>query len=155
MRTRDKRVLWQFLGGKASKSLEKERQGLAQLETEINSIGLNIEKMCDMKKLYLQSLASDSQKKLPANRVRLIQTFIHRLDEATRIASEQKENLERQSALIRSRCIQYRIEEQKYASLYDKNILELRELDKSLEQKESDHLSQSRWFHSRKDSTFG
>ena len=82
MKVKDKGALWDFLKQKASQKLQQEQNFLGQLEAEINGIELNLEKMSEMKDQYRDGLNPGSQKMLPANRVRLVQTFIARLDEA-------------------------------------------------------------------------
>ena len=153
MKVKDKSAIWDFLKQKASQKLQQEQNFLGQLEAEINSIELNLEKMSGMKNQYRAGLSSGSQEMLPANRVRLVQTFIARLDEAAQMAKEQKERLEEQSATIKSRVTEHRVEEQKYLSLFEKNKAELLKHENVLEQKLSDQLTQSRWFRA-KEKTF-
>ena len=149
MKVKDKGALWDFLKQKASQKLQQEQNFLGQLEAEINGIELNLEKMSEMKDQYMDGLNSGSQKMLPANRVRLVQTFIARLDEAAQMAKEQKGRLEEQSATIKSRVTEHRVEEQKYLSLFEKNGAALLKNENILEQKLSDQLTQSRWFRAK------
>ena len=155
MKVKDKGALWDFLKQKASQKLQQEQNFLGQLEAEINGIELNLEKMSEMKDQYRDGLNPGSQKMLPANRVRLVQTFIARLDEAAQMAKEQKERLEEQSATIRSRVTEHRVEEQKYLSLFEKNRAALLKNENVLEQKLSDQLTQSRWFRAKEKSFQG
>ena len=69
MKVKDKGLLWDFLKQKASQKLEQEQNLLGQLNAEINSIELNLEKMSEMKDQYRDGLNPGSQKMLPANRV--------------------------------------------------------------------------------------
>ena len=94
MKVKDKAALWDFLKQKASQKLQQEQNFLGKLEAEINSIELNLEKMSEIKNQYRDGLNSGSQKMLPANRVRLVQTFIARLDEAAQMAEEQMKSEE-------------------------------------------------------------
>ena len=149
MKIKDKGALWDFLKQKASQKLQQEQNFLGQLEAEINGIELNLEKMSEMKDQYRDGLNQGSQKMLTANRVRLVQTFIARLDEAAQMAKEQKGRLEEQSATIKSRVTEHRVEEQKYLSLFEKNRAALLKNENILEQKLSDQLTQSRWFRAK------
>ena len=45
MKVKDKGALWDFLKQKASQKLQQEQNFLGQLEAEINSIEINLEKM--------------------------------------------------------------------------------------------------------------
>ena len=108
-----------------------------------------------MKDQYRDGLNPGSQKMLPANRVRLVQTFIARLDEAAQMAKEQKGRLEEQIATIKSRVTEHRVEEQKYSSLYKKNRAALLKNENVQEQKLSDQLTQSRWFRAKEKSFQG
>ena len=155
MKVKDKGALWDFLKQKASQKLQQEQNFLGQLEAEINSIELNLEKMSEMKDQYRDGLTPGLQKMLPANRVRLVQTFIARLDEAAQMAKEQKGRLEEQSATIKSRVTEHRVEEQKYLSLFEKNRAALLKNENVLEQKLSDQLTQSRWFRAKEKSFSG
>ena len=121
MKVKDKGVLWNFLRKKASEKLQQEQNSLVQLDAEINSIEINLEKMSEMKAIYRDQLNSGSKRMLPANRIRLVQNFIARLDEAAQMAKEQKGRLVGQRAAIKSRITENRVEEQKYLSLYEKN----------------------------------
>ena len=116
MKVKDKTVLWDFLRNKAREKLQKEQSFLAQLDAEINSIEINLKKMSDMKTTYKDQLNSGSQTMLPANRIRLVQNFIARLDETAQMAKEQKERLKGERAAIKSRITENRVEEQKYLS---------------------------------------
>ena len=149
MKIKDKGALWDFLKQKASQKLQQEQNFLGQLEAEINGIELNLEKMSEMKDQYRDGLNQGSQKMLTANRVRLVQTFIARLDEAAQMAKEQKGRLQEQSATIKSRVTEHRVEEQKYLSLFEKNRAALLKNENILEQKLSDQLTQSRWFRAK------
>ena len=155
MKVKDKGALWDFLKQRASQKLEQEQNRLGQLKAEINSIELNLEKMSEMKDQYRDGLNPDSQKTLPANRVRLVQTFIARLDEAAQMAKEQKGRLEGQRATIKSRITKLRVEEQKYLSLFEKNKAALLKNESILEQKLSDQLNQFRWFRAKEKSLRG
>ena len=155
MKVKDKGALWEFLKQKASQKLEQEQNLLGQLKAEINSIELNLEKMSEMKHQYRDGLTPGSQKMLPASRVRLVQTFIARLDEAAQMAKEQKERLEEQSTTIKSRVTEHRVEEQKYLSLFEKNRAALLKNENVQEQKLSDQLTQSRWFRAKEKSFQG
>jgi flagellar export protein FliJ len=155
MKVKDKRSLWDFLKQRASQKLKEEQNLLGQLMAEINSIELNLEKMSEMKDQYRDGLNPSSQKILPANRVRLVQTFIARLDEAAQMAKEQKGRLEEQSVTIKSRVTEHRVEEQKYLSLFEKNRAALLKNENVLEQKLSDQLTQSRWFRAKEKSFQG
>ena len=152
MKVKDKRGLWDFLKQKASQKLQQEQNFLGQLEAEINNIELSLEKMSEMKGQYRDGLNPGSQKMLPGNRVRLVQTFIARLDEAAQMAKEQKGRLEEQSATIKSKVTEHRVEEQKYLSLFEKNRAALLKNKNVLEQKLSDQLTQSRWFRAKEKS---
>ena len=149
MKVKDKGMLWNFLREKASEKLQQEQNSLAQLDTKINSIEINLEKMSEMKAMYRDQLNSGLQRMLPANRIRLVQNFIARLDEAAQMAKEQKGRLVGQRAAIRSRITENRIEEQKYLSLYEKNKATVQKQERALEQKLSDQLTQSRWFRAK------
>ena len=155
MKIKDKGALWDFLKQKASQKLQQEQNFLGQLEAEINSIELNLEKMSEMKDQYRDGLNQGSQKMLTANRVRLVQTFIARLDEAAQMAKEQKGRLEEQSVTIKSRVTEHRVEEQKYLSLFEKNRAALLKNENVLEQKLNDQLNQSRWFRAKEKSFQG
>jgi flagellar export protein FliJ len=155
MKVKDKGALWDFLKQRASQKLKEEQNLLGQLKAEINSIELNLEKMSEMKDQYMDGLNPGSQKILPANRVRLVQTFIARLDEAAQMAKEQKGRLEEQSVTIKSRVTEHRVEEQKYLSLFEKNRAALLKNENVLEQKLSDQLTQSRWFRAKEKSFQG
>jgi flagellar export protein FliJ len=155
MKVKDKGALWDFLKQRASQKLKEEQNLLGQLKAEINSIELNLEKMSEMKDQYMDGLNPGSQKILPANRVRLVQTFIARLDEAAQMAKEQKGRLEEQSVTIKSRVTEHRVEEQKYLSLFEKNRAALLKNENVLEQKLSDQLTQSRWFQAKEKSFQG
>ena len=155
MKVKDKGALWDFLKQRASQKLKEEQNLLGQLMAEINSIELNLEKMSEMKDQYMDGLNPGSQKILPANRVRLVQTFIARLDEAAQMAKEQKGRLEEQSVTIKSRVTEHRVEEQKYLSLFEKNRAALLKNENVLEQKLSDQLTQSRWFQAKEKSFQG
>ena len=149
MKVKDKSTLWNFLREKASEKLQQEQNSLAQLDAKINSIEINLEKMSEMKAIYRDQLNSGSKRMLPANRIRLVQNFIARLDEAAQMAKEQKGRLVGQRAAIRSRIKENRIEEQKYLSLYEKNKATVQKQERALEQKLSDQLTQSRWFRAK------
>ena len=149
MKVKDKGVLWNFLREKASEKLQQEQDSLVQLDAKINSIEINLEKMSEMKAIYRDQLNSGSKRMLPANRIRLVQNFIARLDEAAQMAKEQKGRLVGQRAAIRSRITENRIEEQKYLSLYEKNKATVQKQERALEQKLSDQLTQSRWFRAK------
>ena len=155
MKVKDKGVLWDFLKKKASEKLRQEQNFLGQLEVEINSIKLNLEKMSEMKAQYRNGLDSGSQKTLSSNRVRLVQTFVARLDEAAQMANEQKGRLEAQRATIKSRVTEHRVEEQKYLSLFEKNKAAMLKKDSDMEQKMSDQLTQVRWFRAKEKSFQG
>ena len=155
MKLKDKGGLWEFLKQKASEKLQQEQNFLGQLEAEITSIELNLKKMSKMKSQYRDSLNPGSQKMLPVNRVRLVQTFISRLDEAAQMAKEQKGRLEGQKATIKSRITKLRVEEQKYLSLFEKNKAALLKNESVLEQKLSDQLNQFRWFRAKEKSLQG
>ena len=114
MKVKDKGVLWNFLRKKASEKLQQEQNSLVQLDAKINSIEINLEKMSEMKAMYRDQLNSGLQRMLPANRIRLVQSFIARLDEAAQMAKEQKGRLVGQRAAIKSRITENRVEEQKY-----------------------------------------
>ena len=113
MKVKDKGVLWNFLRKKASQKLQQEQNSLVQLDAKINSIEINLEKMSEMKAIYRDQLNSGLQRMLPANRIRLVQSFIARLDEAAQMAKEQKGRLVGQRAAIKSRITENRVEEQK------------------------------------------
>ena len=149
MKVKDKGMLWNFLREKASEKLQQEQNSLVQLDAKINSIEINLEKMSEMKAMYRDQLNSGLQRMLPANRIRLVQNFIARLDEAAQMAKEQKGRLVGQRAAIRSRVTENRIEEQKYLSLYEKNMATVQKQESALEQKLSDQLTQSRWFRAK------
>ena len=155
MKVKDKGVLWKFLREKASEKLQQEQNLLAQLDTEIDSIEINLEKMSEMKATYRDQLNSGSQRMLPANRIRLVQNFIARLDDAAQMAKEQKGRLVGQRAAIKSRITENRVEEQKYLSLYEKNTATIQRQEIALEQKLSDQLTQSRWFRTKGKSFLG
>ena len=155
MKVKEKGRLWDFLRKKASEKLQQEQGFLAQLDAEINSIEINLEKMSEMKVIYREQLNSGSQKMLPANRIRLVQNFISRLDEAAQMAKEQKERLRGQRAKIKSRITENRVEEQKYLSLYEKNKAKIQKKESVLEQKLSDQLTQYRWFRTKEKSFQG
>ena len=152
MKVKDKGPLWDFLKQKASQKLQQEQNFLGQLEAEINSIELSPEKMSEMRDQYMDGLNPRSQKMLPANRVRLVQTFIARLDEAAQMAKKQKGRLEEQSATIKTKVTEHRVEEQKYLTLFEKNRAALLQNENVLEQKLSDQLTQSRWFRAKEKS---
>ena len=103
MKIKDKGVLWNFLREKASEKLQQEQNSLVQLDAKINSIEINLEKMSEMKAIYRDQLNSGLQRMLPANRIRLVQNFIAKLDEAAQMAKEQKGRLVGQRAAIKSR----------------------------------------------------
>ena len=149
MKVKDKGVLWNFLRKKASEKLQQEQNSLVQLDAKINSIEINLEKMGEMRAIYRDQLNSGSKRMLPANRIRLVQNFIARLDEAAQMAKEQKGRLVGQRAAIRSRITENRIEEQKYLSLFEKNRAALLKNENVLEQKLSDQLTQFRWFRTK------
>ena len=149
MKVRDKGVLWNFLREKASEKLQQEQNSLVQLDAEINSVEINLEKMSEMKAIYRDQLNSGSQRMLPANRIRLVQNFIARLDDAAQMAKEQKGRLVGQRAAIKSRITENRVEEQKYLSLYEKNKATIQRQESALEQKLSDQLTQFRWFRAK------
>ena len=149
MKVKDKGVLWNFLRKKASEKLQQEQNSLVHLDAEINSVEINLEKMGEMRAIYRNQLNSGSKRMLPANRIRLVQNFIARLDEAAQMAKEQKGRLVGQRAAIRSRITENRIEEQKYLSLYEKNKATVQKQESALEQKLSDQLTQSRWFRAK------
>ena len=90
MKVKDKGVLWNFLRKKASEKLQQEQNSLVHLDAEINSVEINLEKMGEMRAIYRDQLNSGSKRMLPANRIRLVQNFIARLDEAAQMAKEQK-----------------------------------------------------------------
>ena len=149
MKVKDKGVLWNFLRKKANEKLQQEQNSLVHLDAEINSIEINLEKMGEMRAIYRDQLNSGSKRMLPANRIRLVQNFLARLDEAAQMAKEQKGRLVGQRAAIRSRIKENRIEEQKYISLYEKNKTTVQRQESALEQKLSDQLTQSRWFRAK------
>ena len=90
MKVKDKGMLWNFLREKASEKLQQEQNSLVQLDAKINSIEINLEKMSEMKAMYRDQLNSGLQRMLSANRIRLVQNFIARLDDAAQMAKEQK-----------------------------------------------------------------
>ena len=149
MKVKDKGVLWNFLREKASEKLQQEQNSIVQLDAEINKIEINLEKMAEMKAVYRDQLNSGSQKMLLANKIRLVQNFIARLDEAAQMAKEQKGTLEGKRAAIKSRITKNRVEEQKYLSLYEKNKATIERQESALEQKLNDQLTQSRWFRAK------
>ena len=91
MKLKDKGGLWEFLKQKASEKLQQEQNFLGQLEAEITSIELNLKKMSEMKSQYRDSLNPGSKRMLPANRIRLVQNFIARLDEAAQMAKSKED----------------------------------------------------------------
>ena len=155
MKVKDKGVLWNFLRKKANEKLQQEQNSLVHLDAEINSIEINLEKMGEMRAIYRDQLNSGSQRMLPANRIRLVQNFIARLDEAAQMAKEQKGRLVGQRAAIKSRITENRVEEQKYLSLYERNKATIQRQESVLEQKLSDQLTQSRWFRAKEKSFQG
>ena len=155
MKVKDKMVLWDLLRNKAKEKLQQEQSFLAQLDAEINNIEINLKKMSDMKTIYKDQLNSGSQTMLPANRIRLVQNFIARLDETAQMAKEQKERLKGERAAIKSRITENRVEEQKYLSLFEKNKAAIQKKESVLEQKLSDQLTQFRWFRAKEKSFQG
>ena len=104
-----------------------------------------------MKDQYRDGLTS-SQKMLPANRVRLVQTFIARLDESSSDGKEQKGRLEEQSATIKSRVKNIALRSKSIYPSMKKQRKALLKNENVLEQKLSDQLTQSRWFRAKEKS---